>query len=578
MKCFPKSCSLKCTKKILEQMTNSFYKVYITDRKSEIGKGFFCYIKYENKKIPIFILNNLEIDKDSFDVIKVKNNNTIKEITLGEIRYKNKSCNMTVFEIEKNKNDGINFFEFDDKLYEEEIQIPYDEKSVYKIQYNNLDDIQVSYGIINNIINNSKFRYFSHINLNSKGSLIFNLSNNKIIGIHNDIYFNHANNGIFLNSIIDDFIIRYTYKRKHNLINNNEIDILIRVEKEDVSKKIFYLNKNEDKSEYKNYDNINILNNLNTYLSINKIKHDFKKYFIPEKEGDYKIKLKFNVNIIDYSYMFAECKNIIDINFISFNIKSTKNIKGMFYKCENLERINLFSFNTKNIINMSYMFYECKKLKILDLSSFNIRQTSDMSFMFYNCKKLEKLDLFSFKNNNIKNLSCMFYNCKSMTNLNLSSFDAKWPIGLIYDLFDYKNYEGLFLSLFNTFNDHSITYNKTKTNKDIQELFGNNFIEIITNIKIYKNFKYILDEIFSLKNLDIKDIKPKSLDKLKKEFEILFNDGNDPTNFYWSYIKYSIDDFKKKLSKEQLNNLNKKVDDVFIFFSDFFKSLIKESK
>ena len=228
------------------------------------------------------------------------------------------------------------------------------------------------------------------------------------------------------------------------------------------------------------------------------------------------------------------------------------------------------------------MFYECKKVKILDLSSFNIRQTSDMSYMFYNCKKLEKLDLFSFKNNNIKNLSCMFYNCKSMTNLNLSSFDAKWPIGLIYDLFDYKNYKGLFLSLFNTFNDHSITYNKTKTNKGIQELFGNNFIEIITNIKIYKNFKYILDEIFSLKNLDIKDIKPKSLDKLKKEFEILFNNNNHPANFFGSYIKYSTDDFEKKLSKEQLNNLKHKINDIIIFFYDFInnglENLKKESK
>ena len=57
MKEYPKSVSEKCTEKILEQMKNSFYKVYNKDGKSEIGIGFFSYIEIESKNVPIIIYN-----------------------------------------------------------------------------------------------------------------------------------------------------------------------------------------------------------------------------------------------------------------------------------------------------------------------------------------------------------------------------------------------------------------------------------------------------------------------------------------------------------------------------------------
>ena len=55
------------------------------------------------------------------------------------------------------------------------------------------------------------------------------------------------------------------------------------------------------------------LNSKNTKLYINDIKKEYKNYFIPEKEGDYNIKLKFNINLTNCNYMFAYCKNIVYI-------------------------------------------------------------------------------------------------------------------------------------------------------------------------------------------------------------------------------------------------------------------------
>jgi len=71
--------------------------------------------------------------------------------------------------------------------------------------------------------------------------------------------------------------------------------------------------------------------------------------------------------------MFAECKNIKNINFIHFNTKKVINMEKMFYGCNNLETINLFSFDTKNVTNTNNMFDNCNNLKNLDLSSFNFK-------------------------------------------------------------------------------------------------------------------------------------------------------------------------------------------------------------
>ena len=104
MKEYPKSVSEKCTEKILEQMKNSFYKVYNKDGKSEIGIGFFSYIEIESKNVPIIIINSTEIYKEDIGSLLVSKNNAAIEIQLGETRFKDKILNMAVFEIKQNGN------------------------------------------------------------------------------------------------------------------------------------------------------------------------------------------------------------------------------------------------------------------------------------------------------------------------------------------------------------------------------------------------------------------------------------------------------------------------------------------
>ena len=99
----------------------------------------------------------------------------------------------------------------------------------------------MSYGIIN-YLNNSEIIFSCNINSNSGCSPIFNLSNNKIIGIYNkkSIYYNK---GILLKFMVNEFIKKSNYFKddKNNKISPNEIDILINVEKDDINKEIYFL-------------------------------------------------------------------------------------------------------------------------------------------------------------------------------------------------------------------------------------------------------------------------------------------------------------------------------------------------
>ena len=205
--------------------------------------------------------------------------------------------------------------------------------------------------------------------------------------------------------------------------------------KEDINKKIYFLD-NEyeiDDVYFSNHNNLEELNENNTELYIDTIKEKYQKYFIPENEREYNIKLKININLKNCGFMFAGCKNIIKINFIKFNTKYILNMKYMFYGCINLKNINLFCFNTKNVIDMSYMFKNCNNLQNLDISSFDFINVIDISYIFDDnyknkyfdiifrnrCTKLQVLNLGSSNISDLKVLEKVDF--KELKKLNLSS-------------------------------------------------------------------------------------------------------------------------------------------------------------
>ena len=129
-----------------------------------------------------------------------------------------------------------------------------------------------------------------------------------------------------------------TDKYKFFSKNMNRIIIKVPIDKNEINKTIYFLdNYYYDDNWDKKYthDHLKELNENNTGLYINDNKMEkYEKYFIPEKEGEYKIELRFDINLTDCSYMFSGCENIKYIHFINFNTSNVNNMIYMFNGCK----------------------------------------------------------------------------------------------------------------------------------------------------------------------------------------------------------------------------------------------------
>jgi len=70
---------------------------------------------------------------------------------------------------------------------------------------------------------------------------------------------------------------------------NNQIILTLIIDEKDINKDIYFIDNSN------NHGYLKELNELNVTLFINDKEYKFKKYFKPEKEGIYTIKLKTNI-------------------------------------------------------------------------------------------------------------------------------------------------------------------------------------------------------------------------------------------------------------------------------------------
>ena len=310
---------------------------------------------------------------------------------------------------------------------------------------------------------------------------------------------------IIFKKIITNFMGCCLKEEKENIIL-----LTLQIKQKHLNKDIYFLD-NVDYTDINGkkhfHDNLIELNNKNVDLYINNIKYDFKKYFTPDKEGEYSIKLKFKKKLKDCSFMFAGCKNIIKIDFksfvtnevidmkymfsgctkmqsldlSSFNTTKVTNMSGMlgefnaaFFNedqfknidvnnmpknfdkilkgCRRLTNVNISSFDTSNVINMMFMFGYCQELTNLHLSNFNTKNVTNMMGMFNCCEKLISLDLSNFNTQKVSNMMSMFTKCQKIGELDLSSFNTSKVINMMGLFGHMTNLKKINLSSFNTKN------------------------------------------------------------------------------------------------------------------------------
>jgi len=136
------------------------------------------------------------------------------------------NIDITIIEINP-KNDGIdNYLELDENdIYKNQknIKLEYKNKSIYILHYPK-GKLSVSYGIINDIIDNKKINHKCNTEEGSSGSPILSLETFKVIGIHYGSSQNRRlNYGIFIKYAIDLFNNKNKYKKVKEYYDNEKL-------------------------------------------------------------------------------------------------------------------------------------------------------------------------------------------------------------------------------------------------------------------------------------------------------------------------------------------------------------------
>jgi surface protein len=307
------------------------------------------------------IINDQFLQNNKNIKISINNKKIIEEININEIKiiYSSPIDKYDIMILKLKENNKYNYLELDQDLYKD--------KSIYILHYPNEDNVSISFGCgIKNAKKSDDEYYIKHlcyIKESSSGSPILNLSTNKVIGIHIESTLNSENSSKFNKGILLKFPLNEM---------KNEIKLKVKINKEDINKKIYFLDNTKEHKFLKELDNTKI------ELYINDQIDEYKKYFIPKKEGIYSIKIKFNDSIKDCSNMFANCNNLISIDLSSFNTDKIINMHGMISKCLNLKDIvlsplyikkkNLFADKNNEILIKIYKNISSEnKEKILSL-------------------------------------------------------------------------------------------------------------------------------------------------------------------------------------------------------------------
>ena len=346
-----------------------------------------------------------------------------------------------------------------------------------------------------------------------------------------DKIINLINNLDYKNYNLDEKYFNSLDKFSQNVIINNilktsnHIEIIVKVQPKDISNKIYflenddYLRNNEScKFDYYN-EEINNLNEKKIQLLINgQIKtKNIQKYFIPDKEGEYKIILIFKNKMKDCRYMFRNCDNITSVDLSSFDSSNVTNMKYMFGKCHFLKEVKLNNLVTDKVTDMSYMFFNCFYLdKLIFPPSFNTNNVTKMDLMFCGCQRITDIKFSSsFKTNNVTTMKSMFKECYQLKNIDLKYFTTEKLTVMGYMFEECTNLESI------SFNEEFKTYSVT----NMVHLFYNceklkkiNLLSFNTENVIF--FNNMFDNCESLENLDISSFK---IDKNKSQISNMFD-------------------------------------------------------
>ena len=231
-----KSITLEEALRIQEQLRKCICKI----KGKTQATGFFSFIQYNNKCLPVLVSANHVINlNEQIYNLSLELNSEIKIININDGRkiFINRDLDITIIEIIPEKDNIFNFLDIDSNVFTSNSELRYQDESVYILHYNFNNNKIISYGMIKNIHENT-INHMCNTDYFSGGAPILNITTGKIIGIHLGSKMNfNFNFGTFIKIPITKFIdlnkeyintnglntSRYTSVNGVNTLNTNII-------------------------------------------------------------------------------------------------------------------------------------------------------------------------------------------------------------------------------------------------------------------------------------------------------------------------------------------------------------------
>ena len=580
IKYFPSSITMEKSIIIIDQMKNYICKI---KNKNGESTGIFCYIKYENKKMPSLITNNYIVDdniiKESQIInVSLNDDKEYKKIKIYNNKkiYIDKKNKMTIIEIIPEIDEITNFLEIDENIFNNSQNLL--DENIYIIHYQKSETteknkISVSYGYLEQFTDND-IKLFCKIGNYLSGFPLLRLSNNKLLGIFNENT-NNLNKEMFLKYTIseclnDSNLIKI--ENKFNLINILNNDMITRnkipeitetklgpeTEDDDEENEEKTKNKNTNEFPYlkntilgpetEEEENIIIIGNN----SSNSIENNNKKEIINKNNKNINNQNAFNNNL-NVSVIYSDI-NSVKQNNTKTPINSTdKNNNSNSMNNNNVnnscisENNNINSMKDKNNINFPFTN------KTNNLNSINNNNNiNNIQFNIKNNNNNTPICAMNYNNNNFNsmkennNLNHPFMNKNNINSLNKNN-NINYPIN------DMKNKNNLnsmnnnnnintpFIS-----NNNKINSNNNNINISTPFINNNNNINLMNNNNLNSNS----DEMKKQKNNNI--LNDNLIDNLNINDE-LNKTSHKSGVFSSNYNENKNKSLKHSLTKEHLN-------------------------
>ncbi len=182
------------------------------------GTGFFCELQLQDYKLKVLLTCNHVLNEDLIknnSKIKIKYKNTIKEITINELRFvcTNELLDYTCIQILFN--DNINdYFQIDSNINNNNPNEIYNNELFAIYQCPEESDVSLIEGKIEDFKSNGVILHNISTDFGSSGGPLILSNNLNIVGIHRGKLNNELNQAIFIKNVLDDIKQKLSQKKK----------------------------------------------------------------------------------------------------------------------------------------------------------------------------------------------------------------------------------------------------------------------------------------------------------------------------------------------------------------------------